>query len=109
MNTEYDLIENLFEGTIGNIIEIVNDQLHSSVFGNVTVFDGEFYNNGQLLIMDDGVCEIEQFEFTEDKLWLLYEDGYRGDGCYYGVMEKDDQLFLFDIVSDCMVYKLIVE
>ena len=56
----------------------------------------EYMNND---FESDEVENIEDFDFSEGVLSLEESDGYRGRGCYYGVVENSDRVYLIDVME----------
>ena len=73
------------------------------LFDNVKGFDEISCNDIERLIDFENykigeVYEIEEFEF-DGVVKLVRGDGYRGNGCYEGVMMKEGKYYYIDVVN----------
>lgn len=91
----YDFYK-LFNGEIGKVIheEFWNED------------DGTLLIDGKQYEVSEEVCSIDDFNFEEKDLFLLWsEEGYRGDGCYSGYVKREDGVYYLDIINEYMVLK----
>ena len=58
--------------------------IENIVYGKVEF--GEAYN-------------IEEFDFDGAVVKMVKDDGYRGVGCYEGMIEKNGQLYIIDVLE----------
>ena len=83
-------------------------ELFDGVVGNV-MSDDEFDEKYGIFEIDFGVdvvCEVSEFDFDGvEYIDLSRGDGYRGEGCYEGIVKKNNKLYYFDIMSDGVVYE----
>lgn len=88
---------NLFNGKVGKVVEeeIVWNECE-------VVWNGKKYDVG------DCVGDIEELNLDEcEEVILNKSDGYRGNGCYEGIVTKDGKLFVLDIINDFLYYELV--
>jgi len=50
--------------------------------------------------------EIGEFDFSGCEVMLVKSEGYRGVGCYDGLVVKDGVNYYIDIVSEGVVFKI---
>lgn len=48
----------------------------------------------------ENVVNVEGFDFDNSNVKMVKSDGYRGNGCYEGLIEKDGKLFYIDVMND---------
>ena len=88
-----NIIINLFEGKVGNVMD-END--FESKYGVSDEFDFE----------GDVICDIDEFDFSDcEYIDLNKSDGYRGVGCYEGIVKKNNELYYLDIINDGVVWR----
>lgn len=85
---KYNVYE-LFDGEVGNVM---NENEFNKKFGK--------FNGGE------DICDIESFDFENSEIYLCKVDGYRGEGCYDGIVVKDGKSYFLDIVSEGVVCEL---
>ena len=74
-----------------NCVDLFNNKM------GVELIDIEKYMNNDF--ESDEVENIEDFDFSDGVLSLEESDGYRGRGCYYGVVENSDRVYLIDVME----------
>jgi hypothetical protein len=88
-----NIIIDLFEGKVGNVMD-END--FESKYGVSDEFDFE----------GDVICDINEFDFDNcEYIDLNKSDGYRGVGCYEGIVKKNNKLYYLDIINDGVVWR----
>ena len=88
-------VVDLFDGNVEGC-KFINEDYLSNILdmGFDLVFDGM-----------EGV-EIEEFDFSGCEVMLVKSEGYRGVGCYDGLVVKDGENYYIDIVSEGVVFKI---
>lgn len=66
----------------------------------------EFINEFDLELDDEEGVEIEEFDFSGCEIKLVKSDGYRGVGCYEGLVVKNGVSYYIDIVNEGVVYRI---
>ena len=83
---------NFFELFDGNVGKVLSEDDFNKKFG-------EFYSG-------EYVSDIERFDFSNCEIVLNKSDGYRGFGCYEGIVIKNEKSYYIDIVSEGIVCEL---
>ena len=88
-------VGDLFNGNVEGC-EFINEEYVNNIL------DMEFD-----LVYDgmEGV-EIKDFDFSGCEVMLVKSEGYRGEGCYDGLVVKDGVSYYIDIVSEGVVFKI---
>jgi len=84
-----------------NVLDLFNGNVEGCKFINEDylneVLVGKFEMNG---------VSIEKFDFSDCEIMLVESDGYRGVGCYEGLVVKNNISYYIDIVNDGVVFKI---
>jgi hypothetical protein len=102
-------ILDVFNGKIGNVVDSGEEYEMVNVVGEINCMEDSFYRNDVMLEIEwESGVPIEEFECDPKNVYLVdSEDGYRGDGCYFGVALKDGNLYWLDVVGEGMVYEVL--
>lgn len=66
----------------------------------------EFINEFDLELDSSEGIDIEDFDFSGCEIKLVKSDGYRGLGCYDGLVVKDGVSYYIDIVNEGVLFKI---
>ena len=98
------LWNDMWDGKIGKVLDNCLLKSTDNFYWNddrcEVMYEGKLYSAGKEL------CSVDDFEFKDEELVLIKEDGYRGLGCYSGYVVREGVLYYFDVLNDFVVYEM---
>lgn len=97
---------NLFNG----FVEIENENVSCKIVNEDEfeelvkdyLFEYDSYKNGY----NERWFYIDEFDFSNCEVVLNRKDGYRGFGCYEGIVIKNEKCYYIDIIDEGIVSEL---
>jgi hypothetical protein len=82
------------------VFELINGEV------GIVLSENEFNKKFGNVYCGNIVSDIKDFDFSNCEMFLCESEGYRGFGCYEGIVIKDEKSYYLDIVNDGIVCEL---